>query len=195
MNIVAELNYETPGWPYGHTREESYCGGSSGYLRWKTMFADGGGGYTSQKVADVPHLCFAHFGELHRHAVLKIKVGWMRAGSNDTFGTIMENLDWYWMQWPASDFLDSSSTWRHMCIDIGTRILQHEELVFDQNPDFVEHVYVAEVYAWRTWGYVDDIQIGTADSDYEIYRTEVPHRPNTKVGHMNIRTKDQRRRF
>ena len=84
----------------------------------------------------------------------------MRTGSTDTFGTIMENLSWYTMRWPAAEFLGSgSTTWRHMCIDISTRILEHEELVSDQNPDFLDHIYVKEVYAYRTWGYLDEERV------------------------------------
>jgi len=38
---------------------------------------------------------------------------------------------------------------------------------------------------------MSEVQIGTADPDYEIYRTEVSHRPNTKVGELSVVTSSQ----
>ena len=40
----------------------------------------------------------------------------------------------------------------------------------DQNPDFIDDIYIEGIYVGRQWSYMDDIEIGIASDDYSIDR-------------------------
>jgi len=133
MQIVAEDDCEN-GCSWG-TREESYCGEMSAWYNWRRIFETGYYGFVDQHVDNVQHFCFAHFGKLHQNAHLKINVGWMRKDSDETFGTIMDNLSWTWLQWSAIDLIGSASEtdWVHMCIDIRARVVKLRILSYPES--------------------------------------------------------------
>jgi len=174
MTVVARLDAETHGWPGGMTTQESFCGARSIYARWRHLFEHGRNGFVQQNIIDIPNMCMAQFGTVDERAELRMLVGWMRNGSDVTFETLQESMEFEWFSWKVEDYIpqvQTSNSWSHFCIDIKTLVDGlAEQIAEDENPDYAGMVYVKHIYTAHDWGFLDDIELGEADEDYMIDR-------------------------